>query len=185
MARGNTHATRMKRAAAALVCVLLAGCVNMEESYRPPIRRQPMAGLIGEPELSAVRMNDPQAAAYFVRDIDTQLIGGLWRWTAQHPQLRLRAPAKPPLKLKVEYSVAEVLFKETGPVTVSFVVGGKKLGEARCDAPGLRKFEKEIPPDLLSPGEPVEVVMDVDKVFRTPDTGRLYGIQLIRVALEP
>jgi hypothetical protein len=174
----------LKAAAACYVALSLCACQKITDTYRPPARREPLAGAIPSPDFSAAAMTDPKAAEFFLHGIDSELSGNAWRWTGPNPALRLRAPAAPPFDLVIDFAVAEVTFRGTGPLSIAVTLNAKPFDTIRCAAPGRMLFRKEVQAELLRPGDVAEVALSIDKTWKAPDSDRLYGIQLLRVALE-
>ncbi len=174
----------LKAAAACCGTLCLCACQNIPAIYRPPAPREPISGAIASPDFSAAAMNDPKAAKFFLRDIDSDLAANTWRWTGPNPALRLRAPETPPFDLIIDFAVAEATFRETGPLSIPVTLNARPLDTIRCAAPGRMLFRKAVPAELLRPGDLTEVALTIDKTWKEPGSGRLYGIQLLRVALE-
>jgi hypothetical protein len=168
------------RAVIALAFLLLAGCVRAPESYPPPIQRQPLPDLEESASGMLVNMSDPNAGAYFVRDISPGLEGGRWRWTNQRPELKFFLESTKGLKLVWDFSVAEVTFKETGPVTVSFYVNGRPVGRLPCPKPGDYKFEQPVRQELLRANEYNTIAAQADKLWVSQTDGVKLGFTMTR-----
>lgn len=168
------------RAVTVLAFLLLAGCVRAPDSYPPPIQRKPLP----DAEVSAsdllINMSDANAGAHFVRDISPGLEGGRWRWTNQRPELKFFLESAKGLKLVWDFSVAEVTFRETGPVTVSFFVNGQPVGRVPCPKPGDYKFEKRVRQDLVRANEYNTIAAQADKLWVSPTDGAKLGFTMTR-----
>jgi len=164
-----------------LAFLLLAGCVRAPESYPPPIQRKP---LLPDVEESApgmlVNMSDANAGAHFVRDISPGLEGGRWRWTNQRPELKFFLESTKGLNLVWDFSVAEVTFRETGPVTVSFFVNGQPVGRVPCPKPGDYTFEQPVRQGLLRANEDNTIAAQADKLFVSRTDGVKLGFTMTR-----
>jgi hypothetical protein len=84
------------------------------------------------------------------------------------------------LKLVWDFSVAEVTFKETGPVTVSFYVNGTGVGRVPCPKPGDYKFEQPVRQDLLRANEYNTIAAQADKLWVSPADGAKLGFTMTR-----
>jgi hypothetical protein len=168
------------------LCLLVtcAACVQMPESYAPPVQRRP--ALSGEAPKTAkrlLRMTDAETDAYVVQDIPKGA-NGPWRWAGRKPTVRIflsnTAANDPNTIMLVEYSVAEATFKDTGPVTFQFLVNGQKLGEERQEKPGAYTFSKVIPNGWLKSGEN-DLAVEIDKPWKSPTDGAELGFILTAI----
>jgi len=165
---------------AALCLLALAGCARIPDSYAPPIQRKtPEEAAAGLKHFVAMNMAD--APDHIVEDVLPTVEAGGWRWTMQNPTLRLHVPTTRDLKLKVELTVPEITFKQTGPVQISFFVNGHLLATERYDKEGSKIFEKPVPPEWLSTGAPVMVRMEIDKMWVAPTDSVRRGFILTRL----
>ena len=158
----------------------LASCATAPDGYPPPFQRGP---LLSDPHPLGpfVAMNDPEAETYFVRDISPVAEGTGWRWTHARPELRFWLDSTRKQKLTVDFSIIEATFKQTGPVTISFAVNGKLLGQAHCRKPGDYHFEKEVPASWLSTSAFTDVTAQADKVYVSPGDQAQLGFILYRI----
>ena len=95
-------------------------------------------------------MADPNADAYLVKDVAPSG-PGTWRWVYDHPVLRFLVPDVPHLKFAMVFSLPERTLRETGPVTLTFIVNGKLLDRLRCERPGEQYYAHDVPPGMLRP----------------------------------
>jgi hypothetical protein len=130
-------------------------------------------------------MTDPKAPEQFQGGIDPVLTQGAWRWTGKSAAVRLLAPKTTPVKLRIDATFPEVVFRESGPVTVAISVEGHAFDSVQFSSPGVLRVDKTVPSEWFRPGEPVEIAMIVENGLRDPNTKRVYCLQLSRVALEP
>lgn len=172
----------MKRAvAAALIASALAltGCVNIPDTYAPPVQRHPVAG----PDTSRLKhfiaMNDPAAEDHFLADIGP-LEGGAWRWTRQNPTLRFVLPATKGLKFVTDFSLSSDTMKVTGPITINYFVNGHPLDSVRYEKAGEQHFEKPVPAEWLNEGQDIVVKLALDKVYVAPGDGAKLGVTIVR-----
>ncbi|MCC6536992.1 MAG: hypothetical protein IT162_05550 [Bryobacterales bacterium] len=162
-----------------LIAAVCAGCVKQDEVYAPPYQRRPLAGPDTSRLKHFVAMNDPDAPAHFVRDINERLESGLWRWTAQHPRLRFVLPRNPGrLKLVMDFTIPGDVIKQTGPLTVKFFLNQRDLETVTFAQPGEQHKEWPVDPSWLS-AEDYVLGADLSKVFVGGDGAQL-GLALVR-----
>ncbi len=156
-----------------------SSCVKQDEVYAPPHQRRPLAGPDTSRLKHFVAMNDPDAPAHFLRDINGRLEGGLWRWTAQHPRLRLVLPPNPGrLKLQIEFTIPSGVLEQTGPLTVKFFLNQRDLETVTLTQPGEHRREWPVDPAWLAAEDNV-LGADLSKVFVGEDGAQL-GLALVR-----
>src|SRR5687767_10745573 len=63
-----------------------------------------------------VEMSHPAAPTAIVKDISGTVEGGSWRWTHEHPTLKVNVREVKGWRLMVRYAVSDATFKSTGPV---------------------------------------------------------------------
>src|SRR3954453_14491931 len=133
-----------------LLCFcLLTGCVNIPDSYAPPMQRKPLTGTEPSAVGHFVTMSDPNADAYIVKDVSPASEAGSWRWTGKRPELRFFLESTENLNFKADFSIAETTLRETGPVTVSVLINGKLLDTLKYADAGEKHFDKPVPANLL------------------------------------
>ncbi len=125
-------------------------------------------------------MNDPNADAHLLRDISHYVEGGVWRWAGAQPQMRFYVESTRNLKLSVDFHIAEATFKETGPLTLTFLVNSRRLDAARYDQPGDHHFEKAVPEGMLLAAQDNTVVIQPDKVWTSKEDGAKLSVLLVR-----
>ena len=118
---------------------------------------------------SFVRMDDPMAEDYILKDISPE--PGFRRWAFLHPELRFRVKEARHLTFAAEFAIPEVTYKVTGPVTVSCAVNGKTLGSIRCDHAGDFRLEKPVPLGWIEPGQVVRVTFEATPRWISPEDG--------------
>ena len=128
-----------------------------------------------------IEMSDPDAQSHFVKDIYTSSEPVQWYWTRQQPTVRILAVQTSGLRLVVDFSLWDVAFKQTGPVGLSFFVNGRLLDKVRSDSPGIKHFEKTIPPGWLATDVESTVSITIDKLWVSPDDGEKFGFILSRI----
>jgi hypothetical protein len=164
-------------------CAALAtSCQNMPEPYAPPVQRQPFEDARPHRMVRVVTMSEGDAPGHFVKDITP---GGPapWKWTNQTPTVKVTPRVNTGLRYVIDFSLPEVTFKETGPVTLSFLVNDHVLDSVRYAAAGEYHFEKAVPAEWVTPMQETLVAASIDKVWVAPADGAKLGFILIRIGL--
>jgi hypothetical protein len=125
-------------------------------------------------------MNDPLAGAYIVRDVSATTEGGSWRWTYRRPELRFFLPDTEHLKFVMDFAFPERLFRQTGPVTLTFRINGQTLDTVRYEQGGHQRFEKPVPPSMVRIGENFVAIVP-DRVWVSETDGAELGFVLSQV----
>jgi len=155
------------------------GCSNYPESYPPPIQRTAETGSGALRSRSFLEMNQPGVEGYFIADIRA-LEGNAWRWTGPQPAMRFILEQAEGLKFTMDFSIPDVTFEQTGPVTVSVYVNGKLLGRERYNAYGEQHFERPVDPSWLVAGEDTIVEVQIDPPWLAPNNQTKLGFILSR-----
>jgi hypothetical protein len=116
-----------------------------------------------------IKMEDPLAGDYIVRDISSER--GLFRWAFLHPELQLRVDHAQHLRFTAEIAIPDATFKTTGPVTVSCSINGNALATIRCPRPAKYQIAKAVPAAWIDPGKPVHVTFDAQPRWVSPEDG--------------
>ncbi|HSW49244.1 MAG TPA: hypothetical protein VLH09_03670 [Bryobacteraceae bacterium] len=127
-----------------------------------------------------VVMNDPRADWYLLRDIDPAAQGDTWRWAGARPLMRFYLETASNLKFSLDFSIADVTFKETGPLTLSYRINGRTFDKVRYAQSGQHHYEKPVPESLLRAGRENLVEILPDKVWTSKDDGKKLSILLLR-----
>ena len=154
----------------------------MPEPYAPPVQRQPFEDARPHRISRMVIMADSDAAAHFVQDI---AVGepAPWKWTNQKPTVKVVPRTNLQLRYVIDFSLPEVTFKVTGPVTLSFLVNDHVLESVRYKAPGEYHYEKAVPAEWVEPLKDTLVAAAIDKVWVSPTDGARLGFILTRIGL--
>jgi hypothetical protein len=171
------------RTAGFLLCLCLAACDRLPESYPPPEQRQPVASIGPGPDAMMVSMDNSDADGLIIKDV----YGGTgisWRWTKQEPTVRVPVLSADNIKFSADFALWADAFKTTGPVEISFLVNGKQLDKVRYTTPGDKHFEKLVPADWLAGNTEATVAMSVDKLYIAPRDGAEFGVILARLGLK-
>jgi len=161
------------RAAAVLLLLLAVGCTKIPDSYAPPVQRKPLTAQDPSGLRSFIRMSEPNVDAHLIKDVGPFLEGGAFRWTQQNPTLQFQLPPRTGWKLRFDFALHSLVLNQTGPVTISYFVNGKKLDEVRYEKDGEQHFEKAVPSDWLSSDGPTLAAAKLDKVMETADHNKL------------
>ena len=164
-----------------LPILFLSGCVDIPDTYAPPMQRRPLDTIEALPVGYFVKMSDPHAAAYIVSDINDTVEGGQWRWTRKRPTLRFGLTSTKGLILTADLAIAQATLSVTGPVTISYIVNGHLLDKVRYDIAGSTQFEKAVPSAWLKEGAENLVTLEVDKAYIAEADGAELGFILNRI----
>lgn len=169
----------MNRIGLAILALLVCSCERLPESYPPPEQRQPPT-TTPDPAAMMVEMNDPDAPQHIVKDIYD--FGSVpWRWSGKRPTVKVLVSTTENIKASIDFSVWDEGFKQTGPLELSFFVNDHLLDTVKYTRPGLKHFEKAVPPDWLSPSTESTIAIDVDKLYVAPKDGAKFGVILTRM----
>ena len=164
---------------AVLLLVILSGCESVPE-YAPPAQRPLFEGY--KPRAArVVNMEDVDAALHFVRDFSYGTPA--WRWTLQRPAVKIKVRTDDPLKYTIDFTLPEVTFKDTGPVTIAFTVNDRVLDRVRYTAPGYQHFEKAVPRDWIPNGQDATIGAEIDKMWTSKEDGSRLGFIITRIGL--
>ena len=154
----------------------------MPEPYAPPVQRQPFEDVRPHRMSRIVAMADGDAASHFVKDFPPGMPAA-WRWTNQNPTVKVVPRSNQGLRYIIDFSIPEVTFKVTGPVTLSFQVNNHVLDTIRYTASGEYHYEKPVPPDWIEPMKETLLGASIDKVWVSPNDGVRLGFILTRIGL--
>jgi hypothetical protein len=163
--------------------VLLSACEKMPETYAPPVQRQPFENFRPYRASRILNMSDGDAESRIVRDISRGPAAS-WRWTGQRPTVRLPGGTNNDLKYVIDFTIADVTFKETGPVNIAFYVNDHLLDRVRYASPGVQHFEKPVPPDWIDEGRENTVSAEIDKTYLAKDDDQRLGFILTTIGLK-
>jgi hypothetical protein len=164
------------------LAILASSCQNMPEPYAPPVQRQPFEDARPHRMSRFVAMADSDAAAHFVKDIAPGEPAP-WKWTNQNPTVKVTPRLNTGLRYIIDFSVPEVTFKTTGPVTITFAVNGHDLDAVKYTKSGEYHYEKAVPPEWVEPLKETTLSASIDKVWVAPNDGAKLGFILTRIGL--
>ena len=149
--------------------MLTVSCGRQAGAFAVPPQRSLDLGHDPSDGLSFVTMDDPQVDAYLVNDISPER--GFRRWALVRPELRFRLKEARHLIFAAEFTIPEVTYKVTGPVTVSYAVNGRTLGSLRCARAGDYRVAKPVPEGLVEPDKPIRVTFEANPRWISPEDG--------------
>jgi len=162
--------------------VFLSACQNLPDAYGPPEQRRLIPDDRPYRIHRVMNMSDADAPSRFVRDISLGLAES-WRWTGQRPAIHVFMRANDGVRYLIDFALPEVTFKDTGPVTISFLVNDHLVDQVRYTEAGSQHFEKPVPAEWVPAGRESTVAAEIDKVWVDPRDGAKLGFILIRMGL--
>jgi hypothetical protein len=114
--------------------------------------------------VSVVAVADPTAAIQLVRGFHA-LENDAWRWTMKNFTVTLRPPAgsdQSGAKLELKFVIPEVIFSQTGPLTVDAHLNNTDLGSENYSKAGDYTYTRDIPASALH-GDTASFDFTVDK----------------------
>ena len=154
----------------------------MPEPYAPPVQRQPFEDARPHRMTRIVAVAEADAASHFVKDIAPGEPAP-WKWTNQNPTVKVTPRTNQGLRYTIDFSLPEVTFKVTGPVTLTFLVNDHVLDTVRYTASGEYHYDKAVPPEWVEPLKDTTVGASIDKVWVSPMDGARLGFVLTRIGL--
>ena len=152
-----------------VVTLLTVACGRQAGVYAAPPQRSLDLGPDPDGVRSFVKMDDPMAEDYLVRDISPER--GFRRWAFVRPEMRFRLSDVRHLTFTAEFAIPEVTYKVTGPVAVSYAINGRTLGGLRCDHAGDFQLRGPVPDGLIESGKFVSVTFEAKPRWVSPDDG--------------
>ncbi len=164
------------------MAVLVSSCQNMPEPYAPPVQRQPFEE--GRPHRMQrmVNMSDGDWSAHLVQDIQPG-DPAPWKWTGRKPTVKVVVRTNQGLRYSIDFSIAEATLKDTGPVTLTFLVNGHALDSILYKTAGDYHYEKAVPAEWVEPMKDTLLAVEIDKVWVAPADGAKLGFILTRIGL--
>jgi hypothetical protein len=145
------------------------------------VQRQPLEEK-HQPPSPLVEMGAPGARNSFVQDISEKLEGS-WRWCQQKPTVKVVVPSNLNLKYMADFTVPEVTFKDTGPVTIAFTLNDHLVDRVRYTKAGQLHFEKPVPAAWVLVDKPNLLAAEIDKMWVSKEDGSRLGFILARIGL--
>ena len=164
----------MRRLALCIALVLSAACQREPLWYPIPRQHTPPPGkdpdLLGQYMLAGDTVSD----VYVVQGLGDPQTG--WRWSGERIEMRFRLRNPNPKTFQMRFDVNQVTFKDTGPITITFVINGHVLDKVRYDQPGDKEFKKPVPTEWLDYEAENTFVAEIDKPWASPTDGVKLGI---------
>jgi hypothetical protein len=164
-----SHFVISKTLLVVIIAVLSLSCGRPAGVYAAPPQRSVDLGPDPGGLNAFVTMDDPVSDEYIVKDISPGR--DFRRWAFIAPEMRFVVKEPRHVKFAVDFTVPEVTYKVTGPVTVSYAVDGKPLGSLLCDRPGDFHVEKPVPEGWIAPGAQVHVTFQATPRWISPEDG--------------
>lgn len=183
IAGGCALASRFSVRVALPLIALLACCACDSKPWYAIPQQQPSFDGFSAPNSRVVAMDDADADLRIVRDIQPAA-GIRWRWTLQRPAVKVRMHTAAPVRYTIDFTLPEATFKDTGPVTIAFLVNDRVLDRIRYTASGEQHYEKIVPSDWIQAGKDNIAGAEIDKLW-TGDDGRQFGFILTRMGFAP
>ncbi len=130
------------------------------------------------------RISDPGVDAVIAGDVLPDRPGSPWRWTNQHPRVKLSLDSVDNQEFYARFTVAGAVLKEVGPVTVHMIVNDREIGVKRFDREGLVEYRHPVPASLLGDGNSVIAGLDIDPVLVSKRDGVKLGVLLEAIGFE-
>ena len=162
----------MRAAVAAVVALSLTGCVPTPETYplppqHKPVTVDPTAGLS-----SFINASDANADLHIIKDV-RGLESAAFRWTFAEPEFRFVVSSADNKKLRLDFGVNDVTFRDTGPLRLTYLINGHELATETYDSFGDRTFIKPVPAAWLRTREENRVVIRVGNPWQAPNGEKL------------
>ncbi len=161
----------------------LSACAPAPE-FPPPPQKQMPVGDEPLPSATFIRMSGPAADAGIVQEIVQQQSASAWRWTNQHPRVKVWVHGAEGWNLHVKFTLPGVTLKQTGPITIRFGVNDHILATQVFGKEQQYEFVKAVPPEMLNPEQPNFIALDLDRVYVSPNDGVKLGILLQEIGLK-
>lgn len=161
------------RVALTAAALLTISCSPPVIEYAPPPQRVLPGGVEANLPMF-VRISEPNIEKHVVQDVLSDQPGAAWRWTNQHPRLKVLIDGDPAnSEFVVEFTVPGVVLKQTGPLQIKFLVNDHIVGSGRYPTEGKQVFHTPVTREMLSNPDQAVFGMDVDPVYVAPDGVKL------------
>jgi len=136
---------------------------------------------MGEADLGTlgpfVYMSQPDASAYIVSGM-RERSEGAWRWAHERPLLRFYLPEVGRVRFRMDFTLPDNTFQETGPVTLTLALNSQVFDSVRCDKPGQQRYDHSVPPELVHANALNQVAITPDKTAGRVSPGERLGFVL-------
>jgi hypothetical protein len=161
----------------------LGGCTPALE-YPPPTQKVMPTGEEPPGGTNTVVISDRNVNMAVVRDVLGGDPGSPWRWTNQHPRLRVWIQPGDRVNFYVRFTIAGDVVKKVGPQTIRMMVDEQVLDTKTFGTEGEQEYQKPVPPAMLGDRREIIVGMDIDPVFIAPADGMKLGVLLQEIGLK-
>lgn len=160
------------------------GCAPAPE-YPPPSQKIMPSG--PEPLLgpATVRMSDLAVDSSIVKDVLQADPGSAWRWTNQNPRVRIWFDRSKPQVFYLRFTLAGVILKQVGPLTIRMIVNDKVLDTRRFEKEQHYEYSNPVPAAALGVEDNAILGLDIDPVYVSPRDGVKLGVLLEEIGLKP
>ena len=110
---------------------------------------------------------------------------GRWRWTFERPALLMSAPKRPNTKFSMDFVIHSATFKDTGPIRLSVIINGQKIGEKLYTSAENQTFTAAVPDSALRDDGIALVETRLDKYYQAPDDAQKLGYLFVRAGFLP
>jgi hypothetical protein len=129
------------------------------------------AGPEPAPAAMSVRMSDGSVDGALVRDVQGAEPGVAWRWTNQHPRIRLWVDRPDGLDLVLKFTLPGVVLKQTGAIHAGITVNEQRIDTITLDREQEYQYVKRVPPGVVAANAEAVVGLDFDRTFVSPRDG--------------
>lgn len=166
----------MRPAAVFLALLLLSAC-SRESPFAPIPPQAPPVVAPDPPSFPCLfSMTETRADQFIVTGIPLGLGAGAHRWTNESPAVHCTIPSPGPWNIAMDFILAGVTLRATGPITITFTVDGHELKRLRLDKSGPYQFRASLPPELATPGQDRVFQASIDKPYIAPADGTKLGV---------
>jgi hypothetical protein len=175
-----TRSIAWLKAGALLLPVFASGCGDRSSRYYPVPAQVTVPPAVTLRPVSLLRMSDIDVEKFTSRGVGPPIPDASWRWSDEHPMFHFPLTAGRQYAARFDFSVAEVTYKDTGPVTVTLLVNGHTLARKLCEKPGDYLLEADVPPEWLATEEALLNAL-IDPYWKSPGDGKQLGVILKEV----
>jgi hypothetical protein len=141
------------------------------------------AGADPLPSATFIIMKNDNADMGIVQEILHEQPGSAWRWTNQHPRVKVWVNSVAGWSLYIKFTLPAVILKKTGPISIRFSINDHLLETRTFEKEQQYEFVKAVPEAILKPADPNFIALDLDRVYVSPKDGVKLGILLQEIGL--